>query len=408
MVHIVQLSKDWLRKIAWLSLVLLLGIGVLASLRGPALTDINLYTQQAAAWMTGRLDVPTAFEDVAVYQGRYFVPFPPFPSVLLAPLVAIGLSDPLASRMAAVVLVLLIVLTLTRLARDLGNTRAESTWVVTAFVLGSGLWMCVAWSPGVWFFAHLTAFAAMALAVREAYGKARGLWLAFFLGLAFLSRQMSIYSALFFAVSTWEAHRAQGKKAQRIQLGLFISIFFGSIAIYLAYNFVRFGSAFESGYGLIPLTEHLEARVARYGLFHLAYVPFNFMHMFLQGPEILFDGPRMLHPGGMSGYGTSLTFASPFVFLALLANPQRRLTIATWFSVAAALTHILLYYNNGWVQVQTQRFSLDFLPLLFPLVVLGARQLTGILPRALFAWSIAWNAFALALLPILSRVLSKI
>ena len=80
----------------------------------------------------------------------------------------------------------------------------------------------------------------------------------------------------------------------------------------------------------------------------------------------------MLRPLQISGMGTALTFASPFVFLAAWARRPRALVVAAWASVTLALLHMLGYYNNGWVQPNAHRFALDFFP---ALLVLRAEDL---------------------------------
>lgn len=180
------------------------------------------------------------------------------------------------------------------------------------------------------------------------------------------------------------------------------------IGLSLGLNAARFGDPFDSGYGSMPLIDHLGARVSKYGLFHLAYVPFNFIHMFLQGPHVMFGGPRLLVPQGMDGMGTSLTIASPFLAIALAARERRAWLVAAWASVSLALVHILLYYNNGWVQLNAQRFSLDFVPLLWVLFVLGTRRVRATVWRPLVAWSVGLNAFAMVGLPELARALGKL
>lgn len=47
------------------------------------------YVHQARAFLHGRLDIPEPFGNVATYRGRHYVVFPPFPAVLITPLVAV-------------------------------------------------------------------------------------------------------------------------------------------------------------------------------------------------------------------------------------------------------------------------------------------------------------------------------
>jgi phosphoglycerol transferase MdoB-like AlkP superfamily enzyme len=112
----------------------------------------------------------------------------------------------------------------------------------------------------------------------------------------------------------------------------------------------------------------------------------------------------------MDGVGTSLTIASPFVFVAVAARgsgtsvPVR----AAWASVGLALGHMLLYYNNGFVQLNAHRFCLDFLPVLMVLVALGSKRVAAERWKPLVAWAVGLNLFVLAVLPQLSRALRRL
>ncbi len=66
----------------WAALCLLTGKSFLGK------TAYNTYTRQAMAWRQGLLHLPedVKFLELAVYQGDYYVSFPPLPSVVLLPL----------------------------------------------------------------------------------------------------------------------------------------------------------------------------------------------------------------------------------------------------------------------------------------------------------------------------------
>ena len=51
----------------------------------------NSYTLQAMAWLDGRLDLGQDYSwlELAVFEGRYYVSFPPFPSYVLLPFAAV-------------------------------------------------------------------------------------------------------------------------------------------------------------------------------------------------------------------------------------------------------------------------------------------------------------------------------
>lgn len=370
----------------------------------------NLNVLQADAWLHGRMDIPLGSEDASVYGGKAWVPFPPFPSVVVLPFVAVLGPERVPMRLLSTLLALLAGWSLLRVLRRLELAPTDQGWMLAAFLLGTGLWSCALWSSGVWFFAHVVAATCLLLAVAESLGKGRAALVGLFAGGAFLSRQLAVYSLLFLVAVLWRRAAEGGRRRQVLQVGTALAAFGVCALVYLAYNAARFGNPFDTGYAYIPLDGHLQARVERYGLFHAAYVPFNFIHMFLEGPHFNFQPPRLLRPWDVNGFGTSLTVASPFVFLALAARDGGGLVPvrAAWATVGLAATHMLFYYNNGWIQLNAHRFTLDFLPVLMVLVALGVKQRPEGRWKPLVAWAVGLNAFVLALMPHLTRWLGRL
>ncbi|WNG55310.1 glycosyl transferase family 39 [Archangium gephyra] len=400
------MSLPPLARNALLLVLVLLALGL--SFRLPRYGGPNLYGLQAQAWLEGKLEVPGPVEDLSLYGGRYYVAFPPFPAVVLLPVVALTGHERAPYRTVALGLAVLAAWVAWRILRRLEVPAEDRPWLVAALLAGTAFWFCVAQSEGVWFFAHVVAVTCSLLALEEALGRGRGGWAGLWAGLAFLSRQLCVYLIPLIAVMVWLRQAEAGRRRQVLHAGAVLTVAGVCTLGYLALNAARFGSPFDTGYAGMPLGGFLAERVARYGLFHPAYVPFNFFHMFLEGPHFFFTGPRQLAPGGMDGMGTSLTFASPFVFVALLSRGERALRMAAWAMVLLALVHMLHYYNNGWVQLNAQRFSLDFLPVLWVLVVWGTRRAEPRLWKGLVAWSVGLNVLALSVMPVLSRALRRL
>jgi hypothetical protein len=173
-----------------------------------------------------------------------------------------------------------------------------------------------------------------------------------------------------------------------------------SIGIYLLFNWARFGSMFDTGYSYLTLVEgFLDLRIKRFGIFHPAYLLSNFIYMFLQGPHIEFGGELKLIPQGMDIFGTSLIFASPFVLFALFAKGNKVTIYSAWTAIGFTLLHMLLYYGNGYVQINVQRYTLDFLPVLILLVASSLQNIDRKLLCTLITYSVLLNIIALFLLP---------
>lgn len=72
--------------------LMLLGYIFIHMLFGGTLLSYNCwdsYSLQAMSWLSGRLDMGKNYEwlELAVYNGKYYLSFPPLPSVVMLPLV---------------------------------------------------------------------------------------------------------------------------------------------------------------------------------------------------------------------------------------------------------------------------------------------------------------------------------
>ena len=136
--------------------------------------ELNLYVHQANAFLHGQLSLPTNVGgDVSFFDGRYFVPFPPFPAVLLMPFVAI--FGPVHTNVVAVAvgLTILSVWFMIRILRSFELPRHTIVYAIAAFFLGTGYWSAVMISHGVHYFAQVVAITALLGAIAESLRKQR-------------------------------------------------------------------------------------------------------------------------------------------------------------------------------------------------------------------------------------------
>jgi hypothetical protein len=384
---------------AWLPALALLLILTLSV--WPALTDakgeFNLHVTQAGAWLQGRADVP-AGTDVSVLDGKNYVSFPPFPSLLVLPVVAMAGVQATNTVLIALLLSALNIALLLGICRAWQIENNTALWASAGFILGSAYWQAVWNSGGVWNFSHVVSVTCGLLAIYLAKRTGLGLLAGVCIGLSFLTRQLTIFTAVFAVVVLWQHPRLRETKSRWLQLALFAIPIALCVAVYLGYNAVRFGNPLQTGYTLMPLSGFLQERFAYHGLFDLRYLPFNLYYLLLAGFELTFAPPALLRPIGLSPFGTAITLASPFIFAAFLARGNRPLLMAAWASIALIIVPQLFYYNNGWIQFNAQRFTLDFWPMLFVLIVLGAQRAPHRLWRAAIIFAIALNAITWAFL----------
>lgn len=385
-------------------------VSFVLSLRGP-IGELhggggNLHAHQARAFLSGHLDIDVpGFFDSSAYHGRTYDSFPPMPAVVMMPVVALVGIDRTSGPLLAAVLTLLNVVVGYRLARRLGLSPPDRIWWMVAMFLGTGYWFAVVSSAGVWFFAHVVAFTALLLAVAEAWGKGRGLLVGLALAAAFLSRQFSLFAGLALAARLWSHPRFTARRARWWNLAGFGAAAGLGVAVYLAFNYARFGNALETGYRYMEFGGFAKERLARHGLFSAAYIPFNLIYLVVQGVHIDFTSPAKLAGVTTDGFGASLLGTSPYLAVAVFARRAETPLRMLWLSVAAIVMGQLLYLNNGFTQTNTQRFTLDFMPVLFVLVAIGLRSESdrgraGIW-RGAIAYAALLNALVIAVLPAL-------
>ena len=391
---------------------ILLGLLIVANAWQPMAdhpgTD-NLYVRQADAFLQGRLDIAEYGWDASVVGDKFYVAFPPVPALLIAPVVA--LLGPEATDTIALSL-LLFALTLIvawRILAQLEIPADQRFWPLLAFGMGTPLWHAVQASDGVWYFAHIVAVFCLVLAIHEALGQGRGWLTGVLLAGAMLSRQFTLFAAIFLVVAIWQnKEQVKGGRSRWLNLAAFLLPLALAGSGYLWLNYARFGDPLDTGYGAMRLAGILADRVAAHGQFSPAYFIFNLVYLFFQGFHINFTAPDLLSGLEMDPYGTSLLAASPFVVAAFFAVRDRRVW-AAWAGVLLMTFATLFYYNNGWMQVNAQRFTLDFWPLLLIPLAVGLRQQFAAgqtrLWQGVILYAVLLNVIALVLLQPLNSLL---
>ncbi len=330
----------------------------------------NSYAVLADAFLHGRLDVSQCIDiDCATYQDKFYVVFPPAPAILSMPFVAIfGVS--FAGFIAlATVITGTSIFVWSRIFAALRVERMTAVWLLIALAFGTPLYYVTIRGDGVWFLAQACGFLAVSAALWAALNR-KSLWLiGLFLAVAFLSRQLTILIAPFvYAVYLREGERLISFRLERlagmIKVATPILI---ALAIYMAYNYARFGSLLDTGYGYIGTEDaentFLHFRIEEIGLFSPDYFVFNLFHLFFQGFHADFTGRYLTDLGGMDRMGSSILAASPFVLLAVFTKWRRSLVIGALCALAM-IAPMLLYHSNGLTQYNVQRYVLDWLPVL--------------------------------------------
>ncbi|MCC9076381.1 hypothetical protein FKZ61_009700 [Litorilinea aerophila] len=343
--------------------------------------DVAYFDHLAAAFLEGRLYLPhpPAVHDLTPYQGRWYVPFPPLPALLLLPWVAwrgvAGTSTVLFSSLMGAANVALVYLLLTGLSAR-GWSRLglrDNLWLTVLFGLGSVHWY-MAPIGSVWFVAQICTVTFVALAVWLAV-TTNSPWAAgTALAMAMLARPNVAFTwVLLVGIAAqqlgegWRTRPGVGRLVGwGVAAGLPMAIAVGGL---LGYNLARFGSPWDFGYATENVAERLAPDLHTYGQFNLRYLGRNFWAMWLALPEWSWRHNLPLpNPEGMS-----LLLTTPALVYLARARSRTPLVLGAWGAFLLLMVPLLLYYNTGWYQFG-YRFSLDFMVPVMVLLAVAAGE----------------------------------
>ncbi|MFH6786208.1 MULTISPECIES: hypothetical protein [Methylobacterium] len=401
------------------ALAVLAGLGALALLallvlrgvfRDPGL---NSHGALADAFLHGRLWIESCPEiDCALFQGRTYVIFPPLPALVALPFVAVfGFPGFKGFVLLAAALGAISLWAWHRILRALDVEDADALWILAAIAFASPLFQVTLRSEGVWFFAQSVGFLMTTLSLWAVVCR-RSLPLAgLFVALAFLCRQMAIFYPLVLLVLALPRHegwRGEWRETARdlvrpvLLAGVPVAI---ALVAYFLYNYLRFGSPTETGYAFIHnpgSAGFIWRRISEVGLFSRDYLLFNTLYLFLQGIHFEFGGPYLTQLTGIDRSGSALLVMCPWLLLAFYARLDRAFAAgAAVIAIIAGIT--LFYHSNGADQTATQRYTLDWLPILIVLMVRGERPRAFAALPLLVTWGILANA-AVTLLTSLYKI----
>jgi hypothetical protein len=326
----------------------------------------------ADAFLHGRvwLDVRLGFQDVIVRNGHVYVPFAPFPAVALMPIVAVFgpvVADQWETGINAALAASTVGLAWWFAGRAGVRSLVDRFFLVTLLGFSTQIWW-VTTRGGVWHTGHLIATILTLACLIELWGSRRAWLIGLLAGAAFMTRAPLAFALPFYALllagdRIWEPRRWPWRTWIELALG-----FLPMLAFFFWYNAARFGSPFESGYGLALLPDWLEAQ-RRLGLFSTAHIGMNINYLFLRVPRRI-DAFPFFQPDGL---GMSIFITSPGLLYGVRANWRESRT--WWLALAALIVLIptLLYYGGGWLQYG-YRYALDSIPFVWALCTLAAAR----------------------------------
>lgn len=340
---------------------------------GPLKQNVyNSYALQADSWRQGRLDLGQDYPylELAVYNGKYYVSFPPFPSYILFPLTFIfGSNTPDALLMWFISL--LSAGYLYRLALQFRLSEPLSALTTLTVILGSNATFNML-NPGAWFFAQNLCFLLAVMTIYYA-GNGKGGWALFFGACSVGCRPMQIFFLpvvllILYIVEKKKSPELSGKKI--VSNKIYWGIPAGCVALtYMVLNYLRFGSIIEFGHNYLP-----EFIRAEHGQFSVKYMSENLkslLHFFQfdESGKIVID-----HFGNLS-----FMLVSPCVIFAILTllacilKKEYRIVIFQSGIIACAIAYLAVTIMHktmgGWHF--GNRYANDILPWIYLATVLG-------------------------------------
>jgi hypothetical protein len=350
------------------------------------------YTYLADAFLHGKLHLvrmPNDALDMAVVAGQAYVVYGPFPALLLMPLVPVfqrGTPDVFVLALTALAGVWAFRALLVSLHGPADRVRLAA--VTLTFALGTAMHYGAALG-NVWLHAQVTATALQAAALWAAVS-GRPLASGGLLGLTVLTRPTTTL-ALPLAAWLLATRREREPGASRAGAGAWLALGLpvaAAVALHAAYNWARFGSPLDAGYGRILMDRDLLKVVEQHGQFSLHFLPGNLAGWLARLP-VWKDGRLVPDPHGMS-----LLLTTPYLLLAFWPRKVTRLEWAAAATFGIASLPSLLYYNDGWAQFG-QRFALDGIVPALVVASFGAERAPRALVVALALWGAAVGAWGL-------------
>lgn len=386
-------KRTWISDALWLLACLGLLTATALYVAGRTGTDFfahgpfDSYTRQALAWRDGRmmLDGEYPWLELAIFEGEYYVSFPPVPSVPMWVLsFFFGLETPdalmcllywLGGAAAAFFL-----------ARRYLPAAHAAGLAAFAALAGSLLDLAVSdaqTAGGVWYQAQLLAFLLTMLAFCLCTGSRRAGWAAGLVCIA-LAVGCRPLNALYVPLLLWILYTHVRADSLWRSVRAMLPYVAAPLAIafaYGAYNYARFGNPFEFGHSFLP--EYTESGDA---VFALSNVWNNFLNI-LRPPQVV-DG-ALTFPT-LCGFAFYLT--NPLVVLSPVRAAERALRrrgdAIDGMLAATLLLHALLLLTHrtfgGWQY--------------------GTRYLSDMVPALVFLWARGgdrtrpWEAFLMGAL----------
>ena len=344
------------------------------------------------------LENPSHTHDLTLYQGKWYVPMPPFPAIVMMPLaVLIGGENINTSDLSiffSAINAVLVFLILDELVKRKWITlsRIGMLLLVALFVFGTPhLWVGI--RGRAWFVSQIVTVTFLAVAIFAALRSWSPWLVGISLGAAIATRPNGIMAWPFIcaiAMQILKEEYGSVSRKQFMEWSIKTIIPMGvAVAGLLIYNYARFENYLDFGYTSINGDPVIVANAQRYGLFSPHYIIRNLKAMLFYVPAIQLGTRWPILP---SATGMSIFLVTPPLIYLFHHYERRWWILGAWASVFFNFILLVLYHNTGAHQFG-YRYILD---VIIPLIALLAVAMDQKIPWhfiLLLLFSIAFNIY---------------
>ena len=338
----------------------------------------------ASDLFVGRSDLSslTTINDIVTIGDRHYQAMSLLPTVPYLVFVPFQALWPFSRWIVSAVIGIVAAWLALPVARRYGPGGETDYWLASLGAFGT-LLFTLSMEGDFYYLAHLEAVLLSFLALIEWHDRRRPWVVGLLIGLAALARPTLLLVAVPFGL----ALLADSKDRVRVSLAFGLPLL-GALAVTGWWDWVRFGSPLETGYGIAWIEDPLEKLRAE-GLFSTVHVPTN-LALFIGGGYQVQDAFPWLKP---SSEGQSILLTSPALLIAVGAGLRERLNQVLWGAVILAAIPVFLYYGGGGAATYGYRYAMDFVPFLLALVAIAMRERFGNLERALIGLSLCFVCY---------------
>ena len=342
-----------MRKIIFIFFILTLVVYFLTS---GGKTPYDYFTRLADSFLAGKYyltqNPPWLNELIPWGEGKYHFVNPPMPAFLLVPFRFI-FGEAFEQQYLAYLLGAGIVAVAMLISWSFRKSRKLLIYIGILAGVGNIIWYLSS-VGSVWYLGQVSGAFFLLLAIYLTISKKSPIIIGATLSLALLSRLQILPSLLFFLFMTTDLKPA---KIFKLVGGLMIFVF-----VYMYYNFIRFGSVFQTGYNLIPGVFN-EPWFSN-GRFSLTYIPRHLKAFLLEMPRII-KGYPYITP---SWAGLAVWITTPVFVYTLLTKMKKKLVYLSWLSILGIAFINFSFGSTGFTQFG-YRYAVDFYPFLILLTV---------------------------------------